>query len=170
MVEHTFNVEQIKLIDIKDVRPNTWNPKDLNTDEYKNVVSSIKENGQQQLVLVRQNSGFEILDGEQRYRAMLELGYDKIYVYDMGVVDDVRAKAITLWFQVQVPFNRVSEAGLVVELANIKLPYTDEQRAEFSKVLEFDWDNFKDNLEEGGLSLKNGKEIECPECGHKFNI
>ena len=141
-----FNPENIERVSIDLVHPNNYNPKAENTKEYYDVLESLKQNGLMSFIFVREvdgEDGFEIVDGEHRYLAAKELGYPEIYVYNLGKISEEEAKALTLWFEVQVPFDNVELAPIVVELSklNIKLPYTEEQVEKFAELQKFDFDD-----------------------------
>ena len=90
-------------------------------------------------IAVRQSKdGYEILDGEQRWTSAKELGYKEVYIYDEGKVDDIEAKALTIWWQQQVPFKQQLEYVLVSELIeqdeNIALPYTSEELEDMAHI------------------------------------
>lgn len=143
--EISFDISKLKVVPIDQVRPNGYNPKDKDTQEYKTLVESIRFNGLRGCIVVRENpndtSLFEIIDGEQRFRACIELGYSKIIIYNEGVVDDKKAKELTLWWQVQVPFNEheLSKmlAKMTQEYENIAVPYSQERIEEMQKVAKF---------------------------------
>jgi len=161
----TFDKLKLKTVVIEEVRPNTWNPKNKDTEELEKVKASIKENGQMLPIFVRENNGYEIIDGEQRYLGCLEEGYKEILIYNFGQLEDNKAKALTIWFQQQVPFNRVEEAYLAMEIieGGLELPYTMEEIGEMKEISEFDWDNYvEEELEEDNefrtLKVKMTKE------------
>lgn len=140
-MDKDFNPQNIKKVPIFDVEPNDYNPKKKDTPEYQNVLESIKRNGLKQPIFVRTVNGkYIIVDGEQRYTAAIDLGYDEIYIYDLGDISEDEAKALTIWFEVQVPFDKVELAPLVVDLTNsgIDLPYTDKEIISFKKIAGFD--------------------------------
>lgn len=145
MQEKDFDPSKIIKVPIDKVEPNDYNPKEKNTKEYKNVVESIRRNGLKQPIFVREVDGNEkyvVVDGEQRLTAANELGYTEIYVYNLGKISEEEAKALTIWFEVQVPFSEVELAPIVVELnkLDITLPYTDEEIVTFEKMTQFDFD------------------------------
>lgn len=145
MENKDFDPSKIIKVPIDKVEPNDYNPKEKNTKEYKNVVESIRRNGFKQPIFVREEEGndnYIIVDGEQRWTAANELGYTEIYVYNLGKISEEEAKALTIWFEVQVPFSEVELAPIVVELnkLDIQLPYTDEEIVTFEKMTQFDFD------------------------------
>lgn len=137
-----LDINKIKKIKIDDVRPNDWNPKEKNHARVQDIKKSIQIMGFKQPIQVRDNNGYEILDGEQRWTAMKELGAKEVYIYDNGKVTDEEAKAETLRWQVQVPFDEIELAPIAVELAdmNIDIPYTEEEIENYRQMAEFDFD------------------------------
>lgn len=143
-----FDPSKVKKVSILEVRPNDWNPKDPNTPEYEKVKRSIEINGLTQPIFVRENDNgetkYEILDGQHRFLSCQELGYPEIYIYNEGEVPDELAKSFTIFHQLQIPFNTIELAPLVLELnrLDIELPYSDEEVNKFADMLEFDFNDY----------------------------
>src|SRR4051812_33907810 len=130
----TFDPACIKKVPIEAVTPNSWNPKEKDTEEYHKVKRSLELHGLRGAILGREaraGSGFdyEIIDGEQRFTAATELGFKELYVYNLGTVVDKEAKAMTIWWEVQVPFDTPQLSKLVVELDDTRteLPFSGAQ-------------------------------------------
>lgn len=158
-----FNKDNIKKVNIGSIHINSWNPKHPNAKEYDNVKRSIEVNGFAQPILVRRDGEqYEIIDGQHRYLAAKELGYNEIYIYDAGEISDEEAKSMTLWMQVQVPFDEIILAPIVVELSenDIELPFTEKEIADFKDINTFSFDDSNDESsdmnspEEGFKTLK----------------
>jgi len=139
-----FNVDKVLTVSVNDVRPNTWNPKQKNTREYRKVLASVKRDGQKLPVVVRENKGkdgstFEIMDGEQRWTALKELGRKDVIIYNSGVVRDEDAKNETLWTQLQVPFDNLLLAPIVAELnlKGLEMPFEDDMIQELIDIEQF---------------------------------
>ncbi len=154
MAEITFDPAKLFITDIDLIRPNDYNPKDKETEEYKKVKESIEKNGLRLPIVVREISGvegYEIIDGEQRWRVCKELNFEKVIIYNEGNLNDQRAKELTIWYQQQVPFNEILLAKLVTEMASsykdLALPFSEEEVLEMKELVNFDWDNFKNNSE-----------------------
>lgn len=147
-----FDEAKIKKVSIDEVSPNTWNPKADTSPKYDKIKQSLEVNGYAQPIMVREkDGGYEIIDGYHRYKAALELGYSEIYVYDEGVVSDEDAKAMTIFMQTQVPFDKIMLAPLALELKSmdIELPFTDREIQGFEKIVNFEekeTDHFDDEL------------------------
>lgn len=157
MAQVDFDPTKIKKVSIDKVIPNTWNPKEKNTKEYEKLRESIFTKGLRGAVAVRvhptKKGKYEIIDGEQRYTAAKELGYEEIHIYNEGVVDDKEAKELTIWWQQQVPFEKITEAYLVAELVeahgieNVELPYSEAEIAQFQNLAEFKFEDYKNEDE-----------------------
>lgn len=132
-----YDEAKVKVVPIDDVLPNTYNPKEKNHAEVLKIRKSIKMHGFKQPIQVRthpnQEGKYEIIDGEQRWTAMKQTGATQIPVYDNGEVSDTDAQNETLWWQVQVPFEPLPLAALVVELHDqgMELPYSEAEILEF---------------------------------------
>ena len=154
-MEKEFNIKNIIEVPITNIRTNTWNPKEKDTPEYFNVKKSLEINGLKGFIAVRYNpdgeTDYEILDGHQRFTASKELGYKKIYIYNEGEIDDKLAIEYTIWWQQQVPFDKIQEAHLVTELIREysdteSLPYTDSEIEEMKLMAEFSFEKYNDSL------------------------
>lgn len=146
-----YDPKNIKKVKIDEVEVNDYNPKAKETKEYQNVVKSLRINGLQQPIMVRELNGkYVIVDGEQRYTAAKELGFEEIYIYNFGEISDEDAKATTIWMEVQVPFDQIDLAPIALELheQGFELPFTDLQLDDFKHIAEFNFDSYvaEDNL------------------------
>ena len=83
-------MEELKLIHIKDIQKNPYQPrKDFPEERIKELAQSIKENGLIQPIIVRQSPviGYEILAGERRYRASILAGLSEVPVIVKNLSD-----------------------------------------------------------------------------------
>lgn len=138
-MELKFDPANLKKVAIDEVFPNPWNPKEKDHQKVKDIEKSIKLHGFKAPIQVRSNDGrYEIIDGEQRWTAMKNLGAKEIYIYDNGEIADADAQNETLWWQVQVPFETIKLAHLVRELdeMEMELPYSKKEIADFKGMLE----------------------------------
>lgn len=128
-----YTIEDVKkgsmFVPIESVQLNNWNPKQKKSEEYYKVRQSIEVNGQVMPVITRnKGSKYEILDGEQRFTAMQELNYTKVWIVNLGDVPDSEAKSTTIWMEQAVPFDDNLLAELLVELkGEVELPYTEDE-------------------------------------------
>lgn len=148
-MEINFEQKNLMVVPISTVHLNEYNPKDKDTEQYKKVVESIRINGLKLPIVVRQVGGIDgyvIIDGEQRFTACSELGYEKVIIYNEGEITEQRAKELTLWYQVQVEVNEAKLAQLVttmIDLPDLHIPYSDEEIQNFKKLVNFNWDDYK---------------------------
>ena len=154
---HEFDPENIKRVKISEVEPSDYNPKLADTEEYKQVVESIKVNGFRQPIIVREvGDKYICVDGHQRLKACEELGLEDIYIYDLGQISEKKAKSLTIWLETKVDFNELMLAPIVVELSNLgmEIPYSKEQVEDFTAMLDFDFGEPKDDgLEEFSVKM-----------------
>lgn len=131
-----FNLEDVKenskIVDINEVCFNPWNPKIKRSKEYEKVKESVKLNGLGMPIVVREindeNYKYQVLDGEQRLTAALDLGYEQVWIVNLGEVSDEEAKSKTLWYEMAVPFDQEQLGNLLVDLVGkVELPYTDAE-------------------------------------------
>lgn len=151
-----FAPEKVKVVKIGQVRPNQWNPKEHDTYEFEKIKKGIGLKGLRLPIIVREiepegDINYEILDGEQRYTACKQLGFDEIIIYNEGKIEDKEAQELTIWYQQQVPFEEVATAKLVTTIVekypDYQLPYTEEEIEAYKKLTEFDWDKYKNEQE-----------------------
>lgn len=136
-----YDPKNIEFIDINKISRAEWNPK--SGSDYQKVKRSITVNGLLVPLFVRATgNGLELVDGHQRLSALEDLGYDKVPVYNLGEISETEAKQLALWLQVQVPFDNVLLAPLVVEIEKVglELPYSDKEVAKFQELESFDMD------------------------------
>ena len=154
-----FNLDDVKenskIVDINEVCFNPWNPKIKRSKEYEKVKESVKLNGLGMPIVVREieddNYKYQVLDGEQRLTAALDLGYDKVWIVNLGQVSDEEAKSKTLWYEMAVPFDKEQLGNLLVDLVGkVELPYTDNEIEVISGVslISEDDEDFEDDFEE----------------------
>lgn len=148
-----FKICNIKEVNIKDIRVNNFNLKDKETEDFEKIKKGISLKGQRLPIVVRQKkdiSGYEIIDGEQRFTACQQLGFNKIIIYNEGYISDKEAKELSIWYQQQVPFNEVSLAFLVKELSEIReleLPFNGIEVNNLLKMASLKWNNFNNKIE-----------------------
>lgn len=93
----------IALIDITQIRPNPLQPReDFDPQALDDLKKSIKEKGVIQPITVRRAEyGYEIIAGERRVRASMELGSVKIPAYILDVATDAEMLELALIENVQ---------------------------------------------------------------------
>jgi len=83
VVTQDENQEQLIKIDVARIKPNPYQPRlRFNAQALEDLKNSIREKGLIQAITVRrQKSGFELIAGERRLRAAIEVGLEKIPAY-----------------------------------------------------------------------------------------
>ena len=125
------------------IRPNAFNPNQMDDDTFRKEIESIRRFGFIDPVTVREvEGGFEILDGEHRWRAAGELDLPEIPITNLGTVDDSTAKQITVVLnELRGEPNREKLGTLLRGLL------ATETTADLLEVLPFSEDDFKDLVE-----------------------
>ena len=108
--EHRDN--NTEYIDVSKIKPNKYQPRELfNEEKLRELISSIKEKGVVQPILVRRvGDEFELIAGERRLRAVRSLGHEQIPALIKNV-DDLNAIELALIENLQrEDLNPVEEA------------------------------------------------------------
>lgn len=169
-------IQNNSVVDINLIRPNDFNPKpDYKNDRelsmlFDKLTDSISHHGQTLPLLVREDGDkYEIIDGEHRYYAMLELGYKYAEIKNLGEIN--RVEAIKKLFSSELRFevDPLEEAKLLKELheSNISLeglPFTIGEIEEKISLLDFNPETY--GLK--GIESAKEKEADCPFCEFHF--
>lgn len=143
-------------MDIAKLVKANWNYKVENADLSRKLVSNMKRNGQIENLLVRplETGFYEVVNGNHRLDAMEELGIKKVMVFDLGNITDAQARRIA------VETNETKFLADTALLADVigeileefpvedlteTMPYTKQEIEDYSKLLDFDWDDFREN-------------------------
>lgn len=148
-------------VDIDLVIPNNWNPKDkldenpVNNERYQQIKKGIQEHGLMMPVTVRTVDGlttYEIIDGYHRWLACKELGYTKILINNLGLLEDAVARALTILFErAKIEVNPVKEAELLKDIFALLpdyeamaklLPFDAAMIESKINLIQHDWDQY----------------------------
>lgn len=161
-MELRINTKKVKIAELK---PNPWNPKlkpedDLDVQQqYEEVIKSVKTYGLIEPILVRSAKNgkelgyYEIINGYHRFMACQDLGMAEVIVNDLGDVDDLQAKKLTIVTEeIKIPIDQVKLSHLLKEMMASEdldalaegLPYSRELIQSKVELLDFDW-NGADN-------------------------
>ncbi len=105
--------ERLRDVEVSKVRPNPFQPREnFDPTALQELKQSISEKGIIQPISVRvANSGYELIAGERRLRAVSELGLDRIPAYVMEVTTDEEMIELSLIENIQREnLNAVDEA------------------------------------------------------------
>ena len=80
------------------LRKNPWNTNKVTPENERKIRASLKRNGVFKPIIVREieEGVYEIIGGQHRWEQAIELGLDKLPVFNLGCIDDKRAKEISL--------------------------------------------------------------------------
>jgi hypothetical protein len=123
------------------------------------VASSLRRYGQLQPVIVRQAGETLVAISRQLVlEVMRELGHSTVWVWDLGVLDDVDAIEVALALETRCDTDYVRLAKVVSALPEDVLrrlpdvtPYTWERLTYLRQLLDFDWGQFTTSNGQGSL-------------------
>lgn len=173
MTEKIRGMEE--LVSITKLKPNEWNPNEQSEFIFLREKRSIEKYGFVMPVLVRElpEGGYEIIDGEHRWRAVREIHAEGIPIYttpkkdsvipkgkinikNLGEVSDPDAKQMTILMnKLRGESDTLKEADLLKNLAETEnfqaladlLPFQEDELGNMIKMADFDWDEFKEGSE-----------------------
>lgn len=75
-----------------------WNSNSVTAENQQKLRHSVEELGQFRPIIVRElpSGEYQVLAGEHTTRAMIDAGMSTVDVYNLGPIDDIRAKAISV--------------------------------------------------------------------------
>jgi ParB-like chromosome segregation protein Spo0J len=120
---------------------------------FKKEIESIKRFGFIDATLVREVEPgvYEIVDGEHRWKAAKELGYTRLVIDNLGKIEDAIAKVLTLVMNnTRGKDDVLKRAQLLAQIRAGQqslfeiLPFDVKQIEEELKLLDYDFDRFKD--------------------------
>lgn len=123
-------------VDIDLLQPNPWNSNHVSPDNEVKLQESIRQFGLFKPIVVRtleddEARPYQILGGEHRWEAAKEVGLKQVPVFNLGIIDDVLAKKITLADNARYgQDDSIELAKLLEEIGNPEdlqsvLPYTE---------------------------------------------
>ncbi len=155
--------DNIIRVPVDKIFPNPWNPNEQTAFIYERERRSIRKHGFLQPILVRQvKGGYQIIDGEHRWRAGQQEGYEELPVNNLGKVTDGIAKQLTLIMNEtrgELRRDKLTEVlkslslDFSIEDLALDLPFQQTEIEQLLKSSEVDWDqvaNPEDKKEEEG--------------------
>lgn len=145
-------INEVRVVPSASLRPNPWNPNQQSEFMFERARLSIREFGFVDPVTVRRVpgvDGFEVVDGEHRWRAAKLEGLADIAIVDLGEIPDHVAKRLTIALNEisgEPDTNKLAEliAGLHMELGDegmAALPYTADDIKRMLDIASFDLDS-----------------------------
>lgn len=153
----------LRQVPVGELQPNDWNPNRMDDQIYQKELNSIRRFGFVSPIIVR---GIEIIDGEHRWRAAMELGMVEVPVWDVGDLSDGDAKQLTLTLnRLRGEDDPVRLRDLLRDLATFQplpellavLPWNKTQFSRLAELPEVDWNELE---EQRGRSSAGQKWVE----------
>jgi len=116
--EKLGTLERVSNLDINSIVPNRFQPrKKFGEEKLKELMDSVREKGVIQPIIVRSvEGGYELIAGERRYRAVKELGHERIPAI-IKEVNDADSLELSLIENIQrEELNSIEEANAYKDL------------------------------------------------------
>ena len=161
---------QLVEMDIKDLIKAEWNYKtDGTQEEINKLIESIKVDKSVGVLAVREidNEKFEVIDGNHRLEALIQMKYKKVPCENFGKIS--KGKAITIarrrnhkWFEDDIlAYANLFKEDVLKEYSLKELekfmPDTLEDMENLDKMLEFDWEDYDNDEKYDETDLKTIK-------------
>lgn len=143
-----------KLLEVKKIQPNPWNPNKLTPFMETKLRKSIEHYGFTQELIVREvaPNQFEIIDGQHRHQAAKEIGMAKVPCLNLGTISDAEAKQLCeifihlhgepdLTLEAKLIRSLVEE-GVDLPILEETLPFTLDQLTSLHDCIDFDWNQY----------------------------
>lgn len=152
------------MVPIDKVRPNRWNPNQMDSKMFAKQKKSIEEIGFLGSILVRDHeidTYYEILDGEHRWKALKEAGATEVPVETIGKISDQDAQLLTVLINNLHGTDDVFKRARILQELNERqlslLPMTQDEIEHEKQFVKFDFSQYdttdENELEEGDGSL-----------------
>lgn len=157
-----------------------WNYKTEDKDKQEKLKENIKRNGQIENIIIREleTGYYEVVNGNHRLSVLRELKLDKAYCYNLGKISQAQAIRIAIETnETKFDTDSITLAERVKELTeefDIKdlintLPYTETEIENFSKLTDFDWDDYEqENLSDTFSDTEFDKTIKVNVTGETY--
>ena len=88
----------MEIIEVRQLSPNPWNTNSLTPESERKLDESIRRNGMFKPVVVRslKDGRLEIIGGQHRWESCVRLGIEEIPIFNLGNIDDRKAKEISV--------------------------------------------------------------------------
>ena len=149
-----------------------WNYKEDDDDIKEALKANIKRNGQVENIVVREiKTGFyEIVNGNHRYDALLDLGIKKVVCYNAGKMTTPAAMRLAVELnETRFPSDKVELSKVFKEMIeefsledlSATFPFSEDEIKASIDLLDYDFDNVGDAGDDGddGAEVQDGKEL-----------
>jgi hypothetical protein len=154
-IEHA----ELLWLPLEQLQPNPWNPNEMDAAMYAKETASIKKFGMVDPLTVRVHPhGYEIIDGENRWKVLGDLGHTHAPAFNLGAVDDATAKQLTIVLnETRGSAEKQKLSDLLKDLLSSEtteellevLPFSKERFNELVDVPAFDWESFENQEPKG---------------------
>ncbi len=131
-----------------------WNYKTEDSEKQEKLKENIKRNGQIENIIVREleTGFFEVVNGNHRLSVLKTLNIKKAYSYNLGKINQAQAIRIAIETnETKFDTDSIALAERVKELTeefDLKdlintLPYNETEIENFSKLTDFDWEQYE---------------------------
>ena len=163
-------VEEVKELDLSDIRPNPYQPRKRFDDKsLKELSDSIKENGVFQPIIVRKSvNGYEIIAGERRYRASklakkktipaIIRKFDEIQMMEVAVLENLQREDLTPLEEAQAYEMLQKNLGLTQEEVSKRMGKSRPYIANYLRLLTLP-SKTKRLLQHGDLSMGQARTL-----------
>jgi len=142
-------------IEIDKLRRAEWNYKIDDAIMAEKLKENIRRNGVIVNLIVRQmaDGAFEVLDGNHRLDALLELGIDKVMCFNLGEIPDHQAKRIAIEInETKFPYDTNKTAELINDLISeysvedlaLTFPFSEKEIESFLTMSLSETDSFSE--------------------------
>lgn len=153
-------------VKVADVVPNPWNPNKQSDEMFEREKLSIQNNDFIDPITVREmeEGGYQIIDGEHRWRAATELGIEEVPASNLGKIPDHKAKKLTLLFnELKGDPEPALLARLMHDLADkqsiedlaLELPFFPAEIDALVKSADFDFDTVFGDVDQENQDAKS---------------
>ena len=140
----TFEMD-VEYVDPHELRPNPWNPNNVDPVNQTKLENSIRRDGIKRPIVVRQlsNGDYQIIGGQHRTEAAIELGMKQIPIINRGKISDAEAKKETLLDNYRYGSDNLDRLSALLSDPDIgdaaslldTMPIDEEELAEYFKHL-----------------------------------
>ena len=151
----------IQNIDVSKIFPNIWNPNRQSDFIFEKELTSIRTHGFLDPILVREiPGGFEIIDGEHRFKAGVKLDYKELPCNNLGKVTDSIAKQLTVILNEvkgKADTGKLSDImkelqlDIGIEALEAIMPYSSLELDALVKSADIDWESLSPNKQEDAV-------------------
>lgn len=152
---------ETRLVRVDQLEPNPWNPNEQDDETFLKEKASIRRFGFVVPIIARahpdKKGTWQIIDGEHRWKAAIDLGMERAPIYDIGPVGDHEAMQLT------VVLNELRGKPAEKKLAEVLksllsretvdsltevMPFSKDDIGRIVQLPEFDWDGFREKTKQ----------------------